>query len=77
MDLNGRIALGFEINPPNVQVVGHNYYWFILQCVFHVGKAQPVTVSSETAKIWSLSADDVLDNDIVSPLFITRYCVVD
>ena len=32
-------------------------------------KPQPV-ISSETAKIWSLSADDVLDNDIVSDLTI-------
>lgn len=31
--------------------------------------AKPQPVSSETAKIWSLSADDVLDNDIVSDQF--------
>ena len=45
----------------------HHNFMVVLFSTASPAKPQPV--SSETAKIWSLSTDDVLDNDIVSVFF--------
>ena len=44
--------------------------------MYPLAKPQPDPISTETAKIWSLSSADVLDNDIVSALLIINQLTI-